>query len=377
MKDAAICLFAWDLCDEGVEAVLGRLADLGATSLYLASTYHAGWFVLPHNPKRKCHFTEDGAAYFHPTTSLYEKTPLKPRVAHIAARTDWFDEVARRLDRFELRLTAWTVCNHNTPLGLEFPEHTVQNAFGDSYPHALCPASAAVRSYVRALTVDLASQYPLQSIFFEAPNYRGRRHGHHHERELVSLGPLENALLDISFSSHDLAAAELAGIDADQVRQAVWDHLQSYLDAAPDRPPASPQTMKQFLDKHPATADYLAVLDDQASTLIAEIKNDLRPFGVELEGVEQIAAYDVQVIGAYGKKPEEVARMTREAKTQLAPHQRIRVGFRLGGDLPNGPEQARECVQAAVENGADSVFFYNYSESSRNSLSWIRHAIEQ
>ena len=158
MKDVAICLFAWDLCDEGVEPVLGRLADLGVTSLFLAGTYHAGWFVLPHNPKRKCHFAEDGVAYFHPTASLYEGTPLKPRVARIAARTDWFDEVGRRLDQFGLRLTAWTVCNHNTPLGLEHPLHTVHNAFGDSYPHALCPASKAVRGYVRALAIDLASR---------------------------------------------------------------------------------------------------------------------------------------------------------------------------------------------------------------------------
>ena len=375
MKDVAICLFAWDLCDEGVEAVLGRLADLGATSLYLASTYHAGWFLLPHNPKRKCHFAEDGAAYFHPAAPLYEQTPLKPRVARIAARTDWFSEAAQRLERFGLRLTAWTVCNHNTPLGLEHPEHTVQNAFGDSYPHALCPASEAVRAYVRALAVDLASQYPLRSIFLEAPNYRGRKHGHHHERELVPLGPLENALLDISFSSHDLAAAESAGVDVEQIRRAVRDHLQSYLDTAPQRPPTAPRTMEQFLDEHPATADYLAVLDGRVSRLIAEIKNDLRPLDVELEGVERIEAYDVRVVGAYGKRPQEVARMTIAAKTQLAPHQSIRVGFRLSGDSPYSSEQARECVQAAVENGAESVFFYNYSESPLNCLNWIRHAV--
>ena len=102
MKDVAICLFAWDLCDEGVEQVLGRVADLGVTSLYLASNYHAGWFVLPHNPKRKCHFVEDGAAYYHPARSLYESTPLKPQIARIAAKTDWFEETGQRLDKFGL-----------------------------------------------------------------------------------------------------------------------------------------------------------------------------------------------------------------------------------------------------------------------------------
>jgi hypothetical protein len=336
---------------------------------------------LPHNPKRKCHFAEDGAAYFHPTASLYEGTPLKPRVAQIAERTDWFDEVGRRLDRFGLRLTAWTVCNHNTPLGLEHPLDTVHNAFGDCYPHALCPASDAVRKYVRALAVDLASRYPLQSIFLEAPNYRGRRHGHHHERELVPLGPLENTLLDISFSGHDLAAAESAGVDAEEVRRVVREHLDNYFAAAPERPPASAETMEQFLGEHPAVADYLAVLDDRVSTLVGEIKSDLRPWNVELEGVEPIAHYDVRVLGAYGQKPEEVARQTSQAKARIAPHQRLRVGLRLGGDWRegppgiDGPRQARECVQAAVENGAEAVFFYNYSESPENCVAWIRHAV--
>ena len=236
MPDASICLFAWDLHDEGVEPVLEYVAGLGLTSLYLASVYHAGWFVLPHNRRRKCHFTEDGAAYFHPSDTFRQASPFQPKVARIATEKDWFSEAAGRLERFGLGLTAWTVCNHNTPLGLKHPEHTVENAFGDRYPHAFCPASPEVRRYVRALAADLAARYPLQSIFLEAPNYRGRRHGHHHERDLVPLGPLENDLLDLSFSQHDLAAAEAAGVDGEALRQAVRRHLETYLAAAPARP---------------------------------------------------------------------------------------------------------------------------------------------
>ncbi len=381
MNDVAVCLFAWDFCDEGVDPLLERLAELGATSIFLASVYHAGWFLLPHNPKRKCHFCEDGAAYFHPDASLYENTPLKPRIAEIAARTDWFEKVSRRLDTYGLRMTAWTVCNHNTPLGLAHPRHTVRNAFGDSYPHALTPASEAVRRYIRALAVDLAGRYRLRSVFLEAPNYRGRKHGHHHERELVALGDLENALFDVSFSEHDMAAACAAGVDAEHVRRRIRDHLHRYLGAAPDRPSDLPRTMEQFVERCPALVDYLAVLDARVTSLVTEIKDDLRPLDVELEGVEPIAAYDTRVVGAYGRTPQEIARLTSEAKSKAAPHQRIRVGFRLGGDPPGqkpaigNPEKARQCVRAAEENGADSIFFYNYSESPLVCLSWIRHAV--
>lgn len=383
IRDAAICVFAWDLRDEGIEPVLGLLADLGVTSLFLASVYHNGWFVLPHNPRQKCYMPEGGAAYFHPTFSRYDATPLKPRVARIAAGTDWFAEVGRRLDSYGLRLTAWTVCNHNTPSGLRFPEHTVRNAFGDSYPNALCPASPAVRAYVRALAKDLASKYPLQSIFLEAPNYRGRRHGHHHEREVTPLGPLEVQLLDISFSEHDLARAAAAGVDGQTVQKVVRNHLEAYFDSVPNRPAGMPETIEQFQNSHPMLADYLTILEEQVVSLLGEVKEDLRTSGVELEGVGQMSAFDVVLVGGYGRQPDEVARLTREARQRAEPRQRIRVGFRLGMDPPErpayqvitGPQRARECVSAAVENGADSVWFFNYSESPRQYLNWIKPAM--
>jgi hypothetical protein len=383
MRDAAICLFAWDLRDEGIDPVLEFAASVGLTSLFLAGIYHNGWFLLPHNPRRKCYMPEGGVAYFHPTASLYEATPLKPKVARIAAGTDWFAEVGRRLDTYGLRLTAWTVCNHNTALGLRFPEHTVRNAFGDSYPNALCPASPAVRTYVRALAKDLASKYPLQSLFLEAPNYRGRRHGHHHERELMPLGPLELQLLDVSFSDHDLARAGAAGVDGQAVQRIVRDHLEAHFASVPNRPAGMPETIEQFQDAHPTLADYLAIMQEQVASLLSEVKEDIRPSGVELEGVGDFSAYDVVLIGGYGREPDEIARRTREARQRVEPRQRIRVGLRLGMDPPErpayqvitSPQRARECVSAALENGADSVWFFNYSESPKPYLNWIKPAL--
>jgi hypothetical protein len=61
VMDAAICLFAWDLADEGIDSVLEYVADAGINTLFLSSVYHAGWFVLPHNPAqaaRRSHCTK-------------------------------------------------------------------------------------------------------------------------------------------------------------------------------------------------------------------------------------------------------------------------------------------------------------------------------
>jgi hypothetical protein len=382
MNDAALCVFPWDLQDEGLDTVLHSAAGLGVTRLFLASVYHAGWFVLPHNPRRKTFMTEDGVAYFHPEPVHYASTPLKPKTAAIAREVDWFAAAGKRLAHHGLRLTAWTVCLHNTRLGLEHPEHTVRNAFGDSYPHALCPSSPAARAYVRGLARDLASRYPVSSIFLEAPNYRGRRHGHHHERDGAPFPPLEASLMDVSFSPHDVAAAESAGIDASALRLGVRSHLEAFLNSVPHRPAGLPETLEQFRQAHPPLAEYLALQDRQVASLIAEIKQDVRPSGALLEGVEEVPAYDVKVVGAYGKAPDEVAAVTRQARERKAPHQELRVGLRLGFDPPeaayaiSSPERARDCVRAAAESGADSVFFYNYSESPRSYLEFIGPALE-
>lgn len=139
--------------------------------------------------------------------------------------------------------------------------------------------------------------------------------------------------------------------------------------------------MAQFVSRHPALADYLAFLDGQVASLIAEIKDDPRESRVRLEGVEQIPAYDTILVGAYGKTPEEVARATRQARQRALSHPQLRVGFRLGLGPAGEAEgvassaQLRDCVQAATEHGAEAVFFYNYSESPRTYLSWIKPAI--
>ncbi|OHB77203.1 MAG: hypothetical protein A2W31_07675 [Planctomycetes bacterium RBG_16_64_10] len=165
------------------------------------------------------------------------------------------------------------------------------------------------------------------------------------------------------------------------MRRAVRRHLEIYFAQVGKRPSSMPKTMEQFQAEHPELARYLAVLDDQVATLISEVRAAIHPLGVKLEGVENVPAYDVRVQGAYGQRAEEVARLVCAARKRCLPGQYLRVGFCLGQSpdsraMPiDSPERARQCVQAAAENGADAVFFYNYSESPREHLRWIKPAI--
>jgi hypothetical protein len=73
---SSIWMFAWDLRNEGADRVLGFASGLGLKAINIATSYHAGMFILPHNPKGKVYFPEDGVVYFHPETNLYKDTPV-------------------------------------------------------------------------------------------------------------------------------------------------------------------------------------------------------------------------------------------------------------------------------------------------------------
>ena len=68
---AGLYTYAWDLEDEGYDRALGRIAEAGFNNVNLATSYHAGKFLLPHNPRRRLYIAEDGAIFFQPDLTKY------------------------------------------------------------------------------------------------------------------------------------------------------------------------------------------------------------------------------------------------------------------------------------------------------------------
>jgi hypothetical protein len=388
MKRAGLFTYPWDYADEGVDALVDRICDLGITRVLVASVYHAGYFLHPHNPRRKTHLLEDGVAYFHPRDEFYADSPIKPQVAAMAAEQDWFGVISERAGRAGLAVSAWNVCLHNTRLGLLHPEATIHNVYGDSYPHALSPAHPAARKYVRSVVADISRNYPLTSVLLEAPNYRKRAHGgtwvsgHHHEREGVYLRPLEQALLDISFNEADVEQASGAGVDVESLREAVRDHLDRYFDEAPAVPANLPETIDQFHDAVPALAEYEAHFARAEESLLAELLTVVQANGVKLEaGVSP--STDWVVSGGYGLTPAEMADMIATLRQEMLPHQELGYGVRMGFNNPDygyamTSEEATCGVASTVaESGVDEILFYNYGEAPRRSVEWIKPALRQ
>ncbi len=377
---AGLWMFAWDLADEGVDNVMGWAAESGLTGLQIAGAYHAGWFIHPHNPKHRAYMPQDGCVYFHPDERLYTHTVLKPRVAAVCRETDWMRAAGERLDRYPLKLVSWTVCTHNTRLGLLHPECTVHNCFGDSYPHALCPANDNVRVYLAALCRDLANNLPMHAIQLESPDYMGLTHGHHHERDLTVLTPLEHRLMDLCFCNSCVHKAEQKGIEAEQVRAGVRSILEAGMAGAPERPQGYPQTLDEVLLRLPELAAYQSFRQEIEDSLIGEIKAAMQPSSAQLwllggYNAQIAAAVDVFNTGVYGQRPTQVLISARATKAPLQSRHELYVGIRLGLNSVTDAQDLTQIVQAVKEGGGDGVMFYNYSESPMTTLNWIKPAL--
>ena len=386
LRAAYLFCYPWDFLDEGVDQLAARARDLGVTHLAVASLYHAGFFFYPHNPRRKVHMLEDGVAYYHPEPECYP-AGLTPQVATISGDRDLFGTICAAAERAGLKMCSWTVLLHNSRMGLAHPELTIQNAFGDSYPHALSPGHPTAAAFARGVIRDLASRYPLDTIMLEAADYRSRAHGgswvggHHHERQGTHLRELETHLLDLSFNPADMAGAGRSGVDAAALRAAVRAHLETYLAAAPDVPSDLPDSVEAFGRRHPAMSDYERSLEANETRLLQEFRQEAEPHGVRLMGSADPA---IQLVmgGAYGQSPQRTAAIAADARARLGDGQELIVMLRMGfygGPQYGAPivtEQAMvESVRAVADAGAHAIGFYNYAEAPARCVDWIEPAL--
>lgn len=362
---AGIYIYPWDLADEGLDTVLNWARDSGLAYLHPSSNYHAGWFLHPHNPRRKAFFAPDGALFFHPTPQFWEDCSYRPPVAPVCAETDWLKRLGERVADFDLQLTTWTICGHNTPFGLAHPEAAVHNAWGDPYPHAPCPAHPLARAFHCALVADLSHSFPLEGIQIESCGYLGWKHGHHHERDNTGLNEAETQLINLCFNPATIAAMRARDFDPAPLQVETRHLLETAFNHAPNRPAGHPLTKADLMDALPDLKRYLEVQRAIEAALIAEMRAAMQPdvalyqMGAatpELEGV-------VQGFNINAQTPRET------------PFVRFK-GFSLTAAQFPQLEMLREQVEAAKNSGADRIVFWNYSEAPRRLLDELQSALD-
>jgi len=283
MPDKAIYLYAWDLVDEGAEAVIDRLRDAGADSIALATSYHAGKFIRPHGATGKVYFPDDGTIYFRHDPGRYRR--LQPIPHPMLEHVDPLAELARVAP--DMARVGWTVCCHNSRLGEAHPELVTRNAMGDPLIYSLNPAHHEVRDYLVDLTTDLAERYELAAVTLETPGWLPYAHGYHHEFAMLPLDPWIELYLGLCFAPETVAAAREAGIDAEGLRKRVAGRIDAWLahDVAPGARAAEWLAADLATDGELGT--YLHWRCRTVADLVAEIRDRL-PKATELRVIPSV-----------------------------------------------------------------------------------------
>jgi hypothetical protein len=360
---------------EGLDVSLGRIADAGLKGISLAASYHAGRFLLPHNPNQKVRLLEDGAVYFRPRPHQFRDLVIQPRVTELADSTDPLAAICRAAERHGLEVVAWTVCCHNSFLGEHHPDLVIRNSFGDRYTFALCPAQPDVQAFLEALLHAL-SEYPLRFLQLESCEYMGFQHGYHHEKLMLNLSPVAQALMGLCFCPACQRAAEERGIDFGRIREGT----QRFLEAAFEGEPCpSPSTLAELSDVVPGLGAYLQMRDRIVTDLLHRLSRSATvPLSLLGTGpnLEELASDIGEVTAcAYQVSPEEVAQSARAARAAVGPAVRLAVGLEANPITSPTCDNLVAKVHAAWGAGADGLYVYNYGLMPLRSLGWLREAL--
>lgn len=400
---ASVYAYPWDVQDETPAAFCAAVRErLGADTVSLAVSYHAAKLILPHNPRRKVYYPEDGALYFRPDPAAFAGVPIQPHAGALAREEDVLASLCAAAESAGLGVIAWTVCLHNTRLGERYPEYAPRNAFGDAAITYLCPAQPAVRAYVCALAGDLARRYPLRAIQLEAAHHMPFVHGFHHEMQQVRVTAPLQVLMGLCFCPACLALARESGVDAERVRRYVASEAERLLAAGGGSDDAAAWRYDYWHDALDGEMGrYLALRAEAVARLLVEVRQAVRAVGavpVHLQEASAVGApphtpvHDlawqygmeipprdgtcdgVTVLGYFSG----VERFTHEIdayRARIPAELPLEVGLRPC--LPDcaSVEELAAKVAHCARLGATGVSFYNYGMMPLSSMEWVRAAL--
>jgi hypothetical protein len=375
-------MYLWDLVDEGYDVVLPRLREAGLSSISLATAYHAGKFLSPHNPKRKVVFPEDGTVYFSPDPSLYGR--IKPLVNTLVHEGHDLARVRRGAHRHGLGTNAWVVCCHNMPLGLRYPDVAVRTAFGDSLPHNLCPSNPDVRSYLIALVKDIAS-LGVETIELEALQFQGYTHGYHHEREGLALTVPMRFLLGLCYCPSCLRRSSEFGVPISRLQAFTRATLSDFFKTG----------ISQFERVEDLPSEliipFLRWRESVIGTLAEELLEAAGPHGPALRplvgpdpAARRIVSMDPVSVGnvtggvillAYVREGEEIRGQLEQLRSALGRNE-VRVGMHLGMPETGGKKEFLSRMKACRQAGVTRFNFYNYGMVPLENLAWIQEGLQ-
>ena len=385
--------YPWDVQDLGFETAESELRGLaGLNTVSLATSYHAGRFLQPRSPRRKAYFPEDGTIYFEPTPALWEKSRIKPKLADVVREGgDVLRELVRRRDAGGLKVSCWTVCLHNTRLGMLHPEAvTAKRLRGSQLLQSLPlePRRSGLRVHdgrgcharLQARR-DRARKPLLHGLRARIPSRKGRGSGS---------APKTTFCCRFASAHPVLARAAATGVDGEAARATIRRWIMEACERAVPEPrwPDYPARGLDTFRHHPEVHSYLLWRFEPVTSLVAEIRERADPatrvYAIDLkdgwrEGCDTAAlakASDGIILCAYGMSPAATAALIRHGRAAVGPDKFLGTGFRVFYPEVSGPQDLVATTRAAIEAGAEGVNFYNWGLIPAPRLDWVRAAAD-
>ncbi|MFG2823005.1 hypothetical protein ACGFX4_26680 [Kitasatospora sp. NPDC048365] len=226
---ASAFLYPWDVV--GDPAAPAAVAELGLQQVTLASAYHSTRALTPRHPTRRIVTARHSAVYYPPATERWRGRALRPHGQSWIPSVDPFGDAADALTAAGLEVHAWVVLAHNSLLGQAVPRCTVENAYGERYPWALCIAQEEVVEYCASLAAEASVRPGARGVELESCGWYGLAHLHAHDKiGGVGLGPVGQLLMSLCFCP----ACERGYGLGEKLRAAVREALEPLWRGAPE-----------------------------------------------------------------------------------------------------------------------------------------------
>lgn len=391
----AMNLFPWDVAHEGPTACIDAIAGLGCNSVVLSPNYHRARLFRPRNPgfyNRPVDWCD-----FNPTGSLYEEPSLLPPVNPDERCRRACLEAAAAARSAGLEVIASVIGCHNSTVGLAHPELCVENAFGDRYAFALCPAQPRVRSLLESLVTDICRQHRPDALLLDSFCFLDAVHREHHELMFVSPGGFGKHLLALCFCPACRERHTRQGIDPEPLRLRVRQLIKASVEREPlPRSPEGerdelaamlmefPELLASERVRRGAVEELLERVHAAATKENVKVHNQsgllARPSArawTEGAGLRERARFceNIFVQAFFTSANEAVQDLTWAAS--ILPANRLVLSHMLGEDQVPGEADLLKRVAAARGMGAAGVSFYNYGLLSAARLEWVRRANQQ
>jgi hypothetical protein len=295
-------VYPWDITDASPLDRLSEISRLGANAISIPFAHHSLRALAPHRNGNKV-FPVTAGLGFRPRSGEFPSSGIQPPYSDWATEQGPIADLASHAEKAGLRIKAWTVVFHSTPLANANPDSAITNCFGDKFVHALCPSASKSREYALRLVRAVASR-PVHAIELEAVGFYGFEHLSHHEKCGIVFDLFHHFLFSYCFCPHCTKALTSAGLDADLISAKFRQQAISFFEgkAAPVlNAKQAGEELELLLGKDMA-ATLLRVRNQCVLSLLQELRG-IVPRDIELTVSSGLSPFEGSAL--FGAEPQQ------------------------------------------------------------------------